>query len=123
MPVRQHEGANGIGRPTSSLDKVKPRVKPEPSNDIIDLCDSEEELPAPGVPGPSRLSSRPKRPAARSRRVKYEDEDGDGIGDSEGVAVDSDQDDFRGSSNKRRANKRAASKALPSTSKLYAIAR
>ncbi|CBQ73236.1 conserved hypothetical protein [Sporisorium reilianum SRZ2] len=98
--------------PVRAFDEVEPQVKPEPSDHIIDLCDSDEELPAPG---PSKPAPRSKRSAARNGKVKYEGDDDDLLGTS-------DEDDFCGSS-QRKPPKRAPSEALPSTAKLYAIAR
>lgn len=116
MPVRQGGGA-GPSRQDWERD-VKPRIKPEPK--VIDLCDSEEEPASrPSLSKPAER--RPKRSASGRDRVKHEEDDDEPS--SEGSSDES--DDFRGSTSRGKAKKRAAT-SQPSTSsthKLYAIAR
>lgn len=123
MPVRQRGGSavagpsnsgNGFGGTWDKDQDIKPKVKREPY--VIDLCDSDDDEEAPQS-GPSKPVIRPKRPAPRSNRIKYED-------DSLPCTDDEDQDDdFRGSANKTSTKKRAASSTPTTASKLYAIAR
>ena len=101
MPMRQHQGSAAAG---SSREQKQPRVKAEPCNDVIDLCDSEDDANGP--------TSRPHKPS----RTKYQDEGFSGSG--------SDSDDFLGSTARNRKSlKRTPLQATRSTPKLYAIAR
>ncbi|SPO23843.1 uncharacterized protein UTRI_03626_B [Ustilago trichophora] len=117
MPVRQRGGSpvagNGFHGTLNQQQETKPKIKPEPF--VIDLCNSDDEHAI--QPGPSEPATRPKRPAAGSSRLKYED-------DSQPCTDNEDQnDDFCGSANKRRG-KMCASSSTPTTApKLYAIAR
>ncbi|KAJ1026765.1 hypothetical protein NDA16_002062 [Ustilago loliicola] len=125
MSVRQRGGAGLTGHLNSSKGEwdadIKPQVKPEPLNHdgIIDLCNSDTEQTA--QPSPSKPSKRPKRSAATSDSLKYED-------DNDHDGQESEDDDFQGSSSSRRASKKHRSPsstptASSSTAKLYAIAR
>ncbi|KAJ9479313.1 Ankyrin repeat protein [Pseudozyma hubeiensis] len=119
MPVRRRDMADAAG-PSRRYDQdVKSKVKPEPFTDnVIDMCDSDEEPIAPRKPASSSLTSRPKRSAARTGKVKDEFRDDHEPSEPES----SSDDDFRGSKTKRKTSRRPPAEP-PSTAKLYAIAR
>ncbi|GAC97416.1 Ankyrin repeat protein [Pseudozyma hubeiensis SY62] len=119
MPVRRRDMADASGPSRRYDQELKPKVKPEPLTDnVIDLCDSDEEPVAPRKPASFNLKSPPKRSTARTGKVKDEFQDDHDPSESES----SSDDDFRGSKAKRKSNKRPPAEP-PSTAKLYAIAR
>lgn len=103
---------------------LNPKVKPEPacenSNNVIDLCDSGDELARSVKPVPSKPILRSKTPAAKGGRVKDQVDDDDNGYDG---LLKSDHDDEFGSTFVKHKSKKRGLSESPSISKLYAIAR